>query len=155
MTKSAFLPEQQKEGYLGYYPTTKEEFRELPLPMRCATAYPCSGEYITGVIFEARFEDYGIQGQVEIHPANVFKALFCKHGEGILLYSVCAVRWASGETSFAKWWQDVRTGAFQISTITGTPLLRQGGFHGHIPANCKYNEELGKWELHSAPHTFF
>lgn len=138
-----FLPEKPINGKIGFYPAmTTEEWRSLPLPMKCATW----SAFVKYVIFDTFFSEYGFSGKVEVHAENAFKALFrCVEGD-TQLYSVCAVRLFNGKTVAAKWWQDSETGAFQITDLKGNALGTQGGFRGHIPANCKKNS-AGEWAL--------
>jgi len=142
-----FLPAIPKEGYRGFYPVTEDEWHKLPLPMRCSTW----DSRVAGVIFDVWFDNYKIKGYAELHPQNVFKALYmksnCLNDHSVLLYSVVYVRWHDGSKSFAKWYQDTETGAFTITTISNDTLGTQGGFRGHVPANCR--KEDGKWGLHS------
>ena len=64
---AGFLPEAgdaRFEGKRGFYPAmTAEEYRALPLPMKCAT-WDARVQY---VIFDSFFRDYGISGKVEVH----------------------------------------------------------------------------------------
>lgn len=73
---AGFLPEAgdaRFEGKRGFYPAmTAEEYRALPLPMKCAT-WDARVQY---VIFDSFFGDYGISGKVEVHAENAFKAAF-------------------------------------------------------------------------------
>lgn len=114
-----FLPEKPINGKIGFYPAmTTEEWRSLPLPMKCAT-WSASVKY---VIFDTFFSEYGFSGKVEVHAENAFKALFrCVEGD-TQLYSVCAIRLFNGKTVAAKWWQDSETGAFQITDLKGNVL---------------------------------
>lgn len=145
--QKAFLPEQPQKGHIGFYPCKPGEWRDLPLPLRCSTSYPIDGEYITAVLFDVWFDNYKFSAKVEVHPENVFKALFCLSEGGTQLYKVTGVKWNDGTTSFAKWWHDQRTGAYKISTTCGTTLLVQGGYRGHLPENCKFNEAEGRWTM--------
>lgn len=78
---AGFLPEAgdaRFEGKRGFYPAmTAEEYRALPLPMKCAT-WDARVQY---VIFDSYFRDYELSGKVEVHAENAFKALF-RHSEG-------------------------------------------------------------------------
>jgi len=144
-----FLPEVAIEGKRGFYPSmTAEEYRALPLPMKCAT-WRASVEY---VIFDTFFSDYGVSGNVEVHAQEAFKALFRHSESDTQLYSVCAVRLRDGKRVAAKWLQDTISGAFQIVTLSGTVLGTQGGFRGHIPANCKKRED-GTWGLETVDNS--
>ena len=89
-----FLPETPIAGKRGFYPAmTAEEYKALPLPMKCGT-WDARVQY---VIFDSFFSDYGFSGKVEVHAENAFKALF-KHSEtDTQLYSVCAVRFFDGK----------------------------------------------------------
>jgi hypothetical protein len=73
---AGFLPEAgdaRFEGKRGFYPAmTAEEYRALPLPMKCAT-WDARVQY---VIFDSYFRDYELSGKVEVHAENAFKALF-------------------------------------------------------------------------------
>lgn len=138
-----FLPEMAIQGKRGFYPSmTAEEYRALPLPMKCGT-WDASVQY---VIFDTFFADYGLSGNVEVHAENAFKALFRHSGTDTQLYSVCAVRLRDGKRIAAKWLQDSVSGAFQIVTLSGKVLGTQGGFGGHVPENCKRNAN-GDWGL--------
>jgi hypothetical protein len=144
-----FLPEVTKEGHVGFYPTKPEEWKELPLPMQCSTSYPVNGNYIVGVIFNVWFDEYGMKAKVELHPENVFKALWCAAYSKPTFHEVSQVRWADGTVSFAKWYQDTKTGAYEITVgCNGTKVLVQGGYLGHIPSNCVL-EESGEWGMNS------
>jgi len=139
-----FLPEQQKEGYRGFYPCTEKEWSDLPLPMRCSTWNP----KVKAVIFEVWFDNYKISADVHVHPQNVFKALFCSSEGKTQLYTVKAVEWEGGGWTFAKWMQDTTTGAFAIYTISGNLVGRQGGYGGFVPENC-YKNDADEWRLNS------
>lgn len=140
-----FLPGKPIEGKRGFYPAiTDEEYRGLPLPMKCAT-WDASVKY---VIFDTFFADYGFSANVEVHADNAFKALFKLSGKDTQLYSVVAVRLKNGERVAAKWLQDTETGAFRIVTLSGRVLGTQGGFRGHVPENCKKDKD-GKWALYT------
>ena len=71
---AGFLPEAgdaRFEGKRGFYPAmTAEEYRALPLPMKCAT-WDARVQY---VIFDSYFRDYELSGKVEVHAENAFKA---------------------------------------------------------------------------------
>ncbi len=137
-----FLPETPIKGRIGYYPSmTAEEYRALPLPMRCATW----DADIEAVIFETFFSDYGTRARVVVHPEQAFKCLFRHSETDTQLYSVIGVQKA-GKMYYAKWLQDTTTGAFAIVNGYGNAYGKQGGYRGHVPANCKKNEE-GKWTL--------
>ena len=139
-----FLPEKPVEGKRGYYPAiTDDDYRALPLPMKCAT-WDASVKY---VIFDTFFADYGFSANVEVHAEYAFKALFKLSVHDTQLYSVVAVRLKSGRSVAAKWEQDTQTGAFRIVTLSGKVLGTQGGFRGHIPANCGKDKD-GKWALY-------
>ena len=64
---AGFLPEAgdaRFEGKRGFYPAmTAEEYRALPLPMKCAT-WDARVQY---VIFDSYFRDYELSGKVEVH----------------------------------------------------------------------------------------
>ena len=143
---AGFLPEAgdaRFEGKRGFYPAmTAEEYRALPLPMKCAT-WDARVQY---VIFDSYFKDYELSGKVEVHAENAFKALFHHSETDTQLYSVCAVRLFDGTRIAAKWVQDSVSGAFRIVTTSGNVLGTQGGFRGHIPENCKKRDD-GTWEL--------
>ena len=80
-----FLPETPIKGRIGYYPSmTAEEYRALPLPMRCATW----DADIEAVIFETFFSDYGTRARVAVHPEQAFKCLFRHSETDTQLYSV-------------------------------------------------------------------
>lgn len=93
---AGFLPEAgdaRFEGKRGFYPAmTAEEYRALPLPMKCAT-WDARVQY---VIFDSYFGDYELSGKVEVHAENAFKALFRHSETDAQLYSVCAVRLFDG-----------------------------------------------------------
>ncbi len=113
---AGFLPEAgdaRFEGKRGFYPAmTAEEYRALPLPMKCAT-WDARVQY---VIFDSYFRDYELSGKVEASYAeNAFKALFRHSETDTQLYSVCAVRLFDGTRVAAKWVQDSVSGAFRIS----------------------------------------
>ena len=143
---AGFLPEAgdaRFEGKRGFYPAmTAEEYRALPLPMKCAT-WDARVQY---VIFDSYFRDYELSGKVEVHAENAFKALFRHSETDTQLYSVCAVRLFDGTRVAAKWVQDSVSGAFRIVTTSGNVLGTQGGFRGHIPENCKKRDD-GTWGL--------
>lgn len=128
---AGFLPEAgdaRFEGKRGFYPAmTAEEYRALPLPMKCAT-WDARVQY---VIFDSYFRDYELSGKVEVHAENAFKALFRHSETDTQLYSVCAVRLFDGTRIAAKWVQDSVSGAFRIVTTSGNVLGTQGGFRGH------------------------
>ena len=111
---AGFLPEAgdaRFEGKRGFYPAmTAEEYRALPLPMKCAT-WDARVQY---VIFDSYFRDYELSGKVEVHAENAFKALFRHSETDTQLYSVCAVRLFDGTRIAAKWVQDSVSGAFRI-----------------------------------------
>lgn len=102
---AGFLPEAgdaRFEGKRGFYPAmTAEEYRALPLPMKCAT-WDARVQY---VIFDSYFRDYELSGKVEVHAENAFKALFRHSETDTQLYSVCAVRLFDGTRVAAKWVQ--------------------------------------------------
>ena len=102
---AGFLPEAgdaRFEGKRGFYPAmTAEEYRALPLPMKCAT-WDARVQY---VIFDSYFRDYELSGKVEVHAENAFKALFRHSETDTQLYSVCAVRLFDGTRIAAKWVQ--------------------------------------------------
>lgn len=129
---AGFLPEAgdaRFEGKRGFYPAmTAEEYRALPLPMKCAT-WDARVQY---VIFDSYFRDYELSGKVEVHAENAFKALFRHSETDTQLYSVCAVRLFDGTRVAAKWVQDSVSGAFRIVTTSGNVLGTQGGFRGHM-----------------------
>lgn len=138
-----FLPEVQIEGRRGFYPVhSPEEWSGLPLPMKCATWE--AG--VKKVIFDTFLSNYGISARIEVHAEDAFKALFTSCAEGPLLYSICAVRMNDGRECAAKWTQDTETGAYGIFNLSGRLLGRQGGYRGHVPANC-YKDETGAWKL--------
>ena len=143
---AGFLPEAgdaRFEGKRGFYPAmTAEEYRALPLPMKCAT-WDARVQY---VIFDSYFRDYELSGKVEVHAENAFKALFRHSETDTQLYSVCAVRLFDGTRIAAKWVQDSVSGAFRIVTTSGNVLGTQGGFRGHIPESCKKRDD-GTWGL--------
>ena len=93
---AGFLPEAgdaRFEGKRGFYPAmTAEEYRALPLPMKCATW----DARVQHVIFDSYFRDYELSGKVEVHAENAFKALFRHSETDTQLYSVCAVRLFDG-----------------------------------------------------------
>lgn len=70
---AGFLPEAgdaRFEGKRGFYPAmTAEEYRALPLPMKCAT-WDARVQY---VIFDSYFRDYELSGKVEVHAENCKK----------------------------------------------------------------------------------
>lgn len=137
------------DGKRGFYPAmTAEEYRALPLPMKCAT-WNARVQY---VIFDSFFSDYGFSGKVEVHAENAFKALFRHAEDDTQLYSVCAVRLFDGKRIAAKWIQDSISGAFQIVTLSGDVLGTQGGFRGHIPENCKKCAD-GTWGIFPVDRT--
>lgn len=140
-----FLPEVTIEGKRGFYPAmTREEWDAIPLPMKCAT-WDAS---VKSVIFDTFFSDYGVKGKVEVYTAEAFKALFRYSESDTQLYSICAVRLRDGKEIAAKWIQDTTSGAFRIITpISQKTLGTQGGFRGHVPANCKKRED-GTWGLY-------
>lgn len=62
-----FLPETPIAGKRGFYPAmTAEEYKALPLPMKCGT-WDARVQY---VIFDSFFSDYGFSGKVEVHAEN-------------------------------------------------------------------------------------
>ena len=147
------LPNPPLDGHIGFYPCKPDEWQTLPLPLRCSTAYPINKKFVSAVVFDVWFENYKFQAAVEVHPANAFKALFCLADGGTQLYSVSGVRWNDGSHSGAKWWQDNQTGAYRIAVGGGRTALEQGGYQGHIPANCEYDEAEQKWKHQGNPHS--
>jgi len=145
LAANEFLPVEPKEGYLGFYPCqTLEEWSKLPLPLRCITYY----QPVKAIVFDVWLDNYKIKTEVHLHPSYVHKVLFTSHGDGIQLYEIKAVIWENGSKTFAKWWQDTTTGAYSIATIAGDLIAKQGGFNGHVPANC-YKNKNGEWRLQS------
>lgn len=141
-----FMPETPIERRIGYYPAmTAEEYRALPLPMRCATW----DADIEAVIFETFFSDYGTRARVAVHPESAFKCLFRHSDTDTQLYTVCAVRIRGGKEIYAHWLQDTTTGAFEIVNGSGRAVGKMGGFRGHVPACCK-KDDNGKWSLDCA-----
>ena len=94
-------------------------------------------------------DNYKIKTEVHLHPSHVHKVLFTSHQNGVQLYEVKAIIWEDGSRTFAKWWQDGKTGAFCITTIAGDQIAKQGGYQNFIPANC-YKNESGEWRLNSS-----
>lgn len=138
-----FLPETPMPGKRGFYPAmTKEEYRALPLPMRCATW----DANIEEVIFDVFFADYGAPARVAVHPEYAFKCLFRHSETDTQLYSVCAVRTKDGKKRFAEWNQDTTSGAFAITDGSGHIVGKMGGFRAHVPANC-HKTKSGEWVL--------
>lgn len=121
-----------------------DKWRALPLPLKCAT-WDAS---ILSVIFNARFDNYGFNARVEVHPEYVIKALFMNRGSGTMLYTVCGLRMENGREYGANWRQDVETGAYCIFTSEGHRAGTQGGYLGHVPANC-IQKDTGEWVLSS------
>lgn len=134
---AGFLPEAgdaRFEGKRGFYPAmTAEEYRALPLPMKCATL----DARVQYVIFDSYFRDYELSGKVEVHAENAFKALFRHSETDTQLYSVCAVRLFDGTRVAAKWVQDSVSGAFRIVTTSGNVLGTQGGFRDISPKTAR------------------
>lgn len=142
-TYKPFLPESSIDGHIGFYPTTNEEWKTLPLPLRCATWYRSD---IESVIFDTWFSNYGIKATVEVHPQDAFKAIFTLSDGGTQLYSIVGVRTKDGKRLGAKWFQDTTSGAFGICFNGGDVIAKQGGYQAHMPGNC-YKDENGKWML--------
>lgn len=68
-----FLPEKPINGKIGFYPAmTMEEWKSLPLPMKCAT-WSASVKY---VIFDTFFSEYGFSGKVEVHAEKCVQGAF-------------------------------------------------------------------------------
>ena len=141
------VPNPPLDGHIGFYPCNPGEWKALPLPLRCATSYPVNKKHIAAVVFDTWFDNYKFRATVEVHPENVFKALFCFSETGTQLYSVVGVKWDNGSYSAAQWHQDKQTGAYSIIVGRGVNALKQGGFQWHIPANCEYDEAEQKWEM--------
>ena len=150
MIVKTLVPNPPLPGHNGFYPCEVGNWQALPLPLRCATSYPINKKHIAAVVFDTWFDNYKIRATVEVHPENVFKALFCFPEGGTQLYSVVRVKWDNGSYSSAKWVQDQQTGAYSI-IVGGAYALRQGGFEWHIPANCEYDEIEQKWKMRQVP----
>ena len=137
-----FLPEIPIPGRMGYYPCkNQEEWRTLPLPLRCSTWY----ENVETVIFKTSFSNLGIGAVVEVHPESVFKALFTLNKSGAQLYNLVGVK-INGQRYAANWLQDTETGAFAIYGNGGRLIAWQGGFRRHMPDNC-VDKGDGAWNL--------
>lgn len=138
----SFMPETPIEGRRGFYPCTEEEWRTLPLPLRCATWFRND---IEAVIFDTWLDNYRIRANVEVHPEHAFKALFSQSNGGTQLYSVVGVRTDDGKRLGAKWLQDTASGAFAIIS-GGNFIAMQGGYKAHMPEICQ-EKNGGGWEL--------
>lgn len=139
-----FMPETTIEGRRGFYPCRKDEWRNLPLPLRCATWYRSD---IESVIFDVWLNNCDIRANVEVHPKHVFKALFTLPHGGANLHSVVGVRLMNGKRLCAKWLQDTTSGAFAIFCNGGGLIAKQGGYQCHMPENCI--EKDGEWQLNA------
>jgi len=141
---SEFLPKTPKEGYRGFYPcANNEEWSQLPLPMKCITWF----QNVHYVVFDAWFDNYKIKANVHVHRENAHKALFCSSQGGTQLYSITGVVFEDGRDTFAKWYQDTRTGTFAIYDGSGSLLGKQGGYKGFIPEICYKDENNNEWKL--------
>lgn len=137
-----FLPKELKKGYTGFYPCKTNEWDKMPLPMKCATWF----DNVEYVIFDVYLSDFKISSKIEIHRDNAFKALFCISEKDPTLYSVIGVRFADGKKTFAKWYQDTKSGSYSITGINGHVYGVQGGYKCHIPKNC-YKDNNNDWKL--------
>ena len=69
-----FLPEVAIDGKRGFYPSmTAEEYRAIPLPMKCGT-WDASVQY---VIFDTFFADYGLSFPAQRFGYAVIQCLRC------------------------------------------------------------------------------
>jgi len=146
------LPDNPKEGHLGYYPVTNyKEWEELPDLYKTMEWDPISDSQnnmsaVKAVIFDVPYmEPYGVRARVSVHPLEVHKILFCSFNETqCLLYSISAVELENGKKLNAQWLQDSISGAFAIKAA-GKIIARQGGFQGFIPEHI-YKLEDGTFK---------
>jgi hypothetical protein len=141
-----FMPTTTKEGYRGFYPTTNQEWGELPLPMRVSKW----DSFVSAVIFVAWFDNYKIRARVSVHPDNVFKALVSSSEGGTQLYTVVGAVIKKGynpaQEICAEWSQDTHNGTFSIVNYNGKAIGTQGGYNDWLPENC-YKNEAGLWQF--------
>lgn len=137
-----FMPETPIEGRMGFYPCTQNEWKSLPLPLRCATWFRRD---IEAVIFDAWLDNYRFRANVEVHPEYAFKAVFSQSYGGTQLYSIVGIRTTDGKRIGAKWLQDTASGAFAIFA-GGDCIAKQGGYKAHMPEICQ-EKSGGGWEL--------
>jgi hypothetical protein len=78
-----FLPKEQTEGKIGYYPCADtKEYANIPLPMKCMTWF----KPINQVEFEAWFSNYNVPATVRVHCSELPKVLFCLNQGNVTLY---------------------------------------------------------------------
>lgn len=136
-----FLPPEPINGKIGYYPAKDlDEWRSLPLPLRCSTW----NVNIDRVVFNIYFTHSATQAKVIVHPEDVFRILFTLHGTDTLLYVITAVL-INGEEHRAHWVHDPETGCYAIIADHNV-VARQGGYQGHLPSKC-YLDDDGAWKF--------
>jgi len=134
------LPDNPKEGHLGYYPVSNfKEWEDLPDLYKTMEWDPIVDSQnnisaVKAVIFDVPYmEPYGVRARVAVHPSEVHKILFCLFNDTqCVLYSISAVELENGKKLHAQWLQDNISGAFAIK-VAGNLIARQGGFQGFIP----------------------
>ena len=156
-----FLPKERIDGHAGYYPVeSAAEWDNLPAVYKSMEWFPIEmkrngytektvAEYVEFDVTYMR--PYKINATVRVHVSDVQKILFCyfKNAE-CLLYTVRGVVFANGVRWGAKWHQDSRTGAYQI-TAGGTRIGTQGGFLGFVPNNIERTDD-GGWKYTGYKH---
>ncbi len=152
-----FLPVEPIEGYRGYYPAPTTPgwsgCERIPLPLQCCTINdPDAVGFEVEIMFEA--VSFDVEQPVFNHfwvkmtAAELFRHLFCATGIGI--HDMFAILRRDDGTELkaaSKWYQDTRTGAFQIRTYGCGIIATQGGYQGHMPENVYWDEKVNAWQL--------
>lgn len=153
-----FLPKEQKNGKIGYYPVTSaQEWEELPEVYKSMEWFPIEvyndshnmreKTVVEYVEFEVVYmTPYKVRGTFRVHRQEIQKILFCSFPghHDCQLYSICGVVFQNGVHWGAKWHQDSQTGAYEVLAC-GHRVGTQGGFFGFVPNNIERTED-GGWK---------
>ena len=147
-----FLPKEQDNGKLGYYPVMNdEEWENLPIVYKAMEWFPIEvynrewkiKETVTVeyVYFDMFLTTHKVNAKVRVHRQEVPKLLYRHYADTeCLFYTICGVEFSNGQYVAAKWYQDSVTGAFGVYTY-GQFVGKQGGFQGYIPSIIEETED--------------
>ena len=135
MDFAPFIPAEKKEGYIGFYPCTKDEWYNLPLPLNSGW----KREDVKGIEVDVFISNISTFVRSVMTVADFIRTMFVQ-GTDVRSNNIKVHIKDYKVGCYANLTWCTMTGAIALHSFGGEELVKQGGYKGFMPKQVTKDE---------------